>query len=132
MNLFTLNLSRLPRLRLRLLLPAIALIVAATMIPTGLRHPSLAFVEDQISPADVINNLILYMPLGIALGGTSLIRAFLFGLSLSTCAEVLQLGYIGRVPSFIDIAGNTCGAVAGYLATKPFLKRADGPRSLVL
>ncbi|HET6218286.1 MAG TPA: LamG-like jellyroll fold domain-containing protein, partial [Acidobacteriaceae bacterium] len=47
-------------------------------------------------------------------------------------AEVLQLGYIGRVPSFIDIAGNTCGAVAGYLATKPFLKRADGPRSLVL
>jgi hypothetical protein len=115
-----------------LLLPSIALIVAATMIPTGLRHPSLAFVEDQLNPPDVINNLILYMPLGIALSGTSLIRAFLFGLSLSTCAELLQLGYIDRVPSFIDIAGNTCGALAGYLAAKPFLKRADGPRSLVL
>jgi hypothetical protein len=115
-----------------LLLPSIALIVAATMIPAGLRHPSLAFVEDQFSPSDFINNIILYMPLGIALGGTSLIRAFLFGLSLSTCAEVLQLGYINRVPSFVDIAGNTCGAVAGYLVAKPFVKRADGPRSLVL
>ncbi len=102
------------------------------MIPTGLRHPSLAFVEAQFPLSDVVNNLILYMPLGIALGGTSLIRAFLFGLSLSTCAEVLQLGYIDRVPSFVDIAGNTCGAVAGYLAAKLFLKRADGPRSLVL
>jgi len=132
LNLSTSNLSRLPRLRLRLLLPAIALIVAATMIPTGLRHPSLAFVEDQFSPSDVINNLILYMPLGIALSGTSLIRAFLFGLSLSTCAELLQLGYIDRVPSFVDIAGNTCGALAGYLTAKPFLKRAAGPRSLVL
>jgi VanZ like family/Concanavalin A-like lectin/glucanases superfamily len=115
-----------------LLLPSIALIVAATMIPTGLRHPSLTFIEDQFSPTDFINNLILYMPLGIALSGTSLIRAFLFGLSLSTCAELLQLGYIDRIPSFIDIVSNTGGAVAGYLAAKPFLKRADGPRSLVL
>jgi hypothetical protein len=127
-----LNLSTLSRLRLRLLLPSIALIVAATMIPTGLRHPSFAFIEGQFSPSDVINNLILYMPLGIALGGTSLIRAFVYGLSLSTCAEVLQLGYIDRVPSFIDILGNTCGAVAGYLAAKPFVKRTDRPRSLVL
>ena len=50
------------------------------MIPTGLRHPSLSYIQDIFNTTDFVNNLILYMPLGIALGGTSLIRAFLFGL----------------------------------------------------
>jgi hypothetical protein len=102
------------------------------MIPTGLRHPSLTYIQDNFDPKDFINNLFLYIPLGIALNGTSLIRAFLFGLSLSTCAEVLQLGYVDRIPSFQDIASNTCGAVIGYLAAKLVLRRADGPRSLQL
>src|SRR5271165_2961984 len=102
------------------------------MIPIGLRHPSLIYIQDLFSTPDFINNLVLYMPLGIALSGSSLIRAFLFGLSLSTCAEVLQLGYVDRIPSFLDIASNTSGAVAGYLAAKLFLKRANGPRSLGL
>jgi hypothetical protein len=62
------------------------------------------------------------MPLGIALGGSSLLRALLVGLSLSTTAEVLQLGYVDRIPSFIDIASNTSGAVAGYLAAKLFFR----------
>jgi VanZ family protein len=127
-----LNLFAPPRLRLRLLAPAIAVIVAATMIPTGLRHPSLTYIENTFNSTDFVNNLILYMPLGIALSGTSLMRAFLFGLSLSTCAEVLQLGYVDRIPSFQDIASNTCGAVIGYLVARLVLRRAEGPRSLQL
>jgi hypothetical protein len=114
------------------LAPAIALIVAATMIPTGLRHPSLSYIQDIFNSADFVNNLILYMPLGIALGGTSLTRAFLFGLCLSTCAEVLQLGYVDRIPSFLDIASNTCGAVIGYVIARPLLRRSHDPRSLRL
>jgi hypothetical protein len=114
------------------LAPAIALIVAATMIPTGLRHPSLSYIQDLYNSTDFINNLILYMPLGIALGGTSLMRAFLFGLCLSTCAEVLQLGYVDRIPSFLDIASNTCGAVIGYVIGRPLLRRAHDPRSVRL
>ncbi|MDT7814399.1 MAG: hypothetical protein QOJ42_4315, partial [Acidobacteriaceae bacterium] len=77
------------------------------MIPTGLRHPSLSYIQDIYNRTDFVNNLILYAPLGIALGGTSLMRAFLFGLCLSTSAEVLQLGFVDRIPSFLDIASNT-------------------------
>jgi hypothetical protein len=114
------------------LAPAIALIVAATMIPTGLRHPSLGYIQDIFNNADFVNNLILYMPLGIALGGTSLIRAFLYGFCLSTCAEVLQLGYIDRIPSFLDILSNTCGSIIGYLIAKILLLAAHDPRLLRL
>jgi VanZ like protein len=126
-----LKLSKLPRIRLRLLAPSIALIVAATMIPTGLRHPSLTFIDNAFLPSDVLNNLILYLPLGIALGGSSLTRVLLYGLGLSTGAELLQLGYIDRTPSFADIVSNTAGAVIGYLAARVFLStQAKGPRSV--
>jgi hypothetical protein len=115
----------LPQLRLRLLLPSIALIVAGTMVPTGLRHPSLAYIDNTFTADDFVSNLVLYTPLGIALSGSSLLRAFLVGLSLSTSAEVLQLGYVNRVPSFSDIAADICGAVVGYLAAM-FWRRATG------
>jgi hypothetical protein len=121
-----------PRLRLRLLAPAIGLIVAATMVPAGLRHPSLSYIQDLFNSADFINNLILYMPLGIALGGSSLVRAFLFGLGLSTCAEVLQLGYVDRIPSFLDIASNTGGAIIGYLVARLLRLGGLDTRSVVL
>jgi VanZ family protein len=125
-----LKLFKPPLLRIRLLAPSIALIVAATMIPTGLRYPSLSHIQDLFNTADFVNNIILYMPLGIALSDSSLLRAFLFGLLLSTCAEVLQLGYVDRIPSFLDIASNTAGALVGYLSARFFLGRAYRPRSL--
>jgi len=117
--------SGLRRLRLRLLLPSIALIVAGTMVPTELRHPSLAYIDNTFTVDDFVSNLLLYTPLGIALSGSSLIRAFLVSLSLSTTAEVLQLGYVNRVPSLSDIAADICGAVVGYLAAM-FWRRATG------
>jgi Concanavalin A-like lectin/glucanases superfamily/VanZ like family len=111
---------------LQLLGPAILLIVAGTMIPTGLRHPSLSYIDNGFNVNDFINNMFLYLPLGIALGGSSLWRAFLLGLSFSTGAEILQLGYVDRIPSFVDIASNTSGAVAGYLVTKLFFRNRGG------
>ena len=116
---------------LRLLLPSVALIVVTTMIPSELRHPSLHYIAFSYDPQDFRNNILLYMPLGMALGGSSLARALLYGLCLSTTAELLQIGYIDRVPSPLDVFSNTCGAVAGYLAARLIL-RATGynPRSL--
>jgi hypothetical protein len=120
-----------PRLRLRLLAPSIAVIVAATMIPVALRHPSLRYIDNTLEPADFINNILMYMPLGIALSGSSLLRTFLFGLILSSAAELLQLGYVDRIPSGFDIASNTGGALLGYLVAMVWL-RATGvdPKSL--
>jgi VanZ family protein len=111
-----------PPLRLRLLAPAIALIVAATMIPVGLRHPSLRFIDNSFDPPDIVNNVILYLPLGIALCRSSLRRAFLFGFCLALIAETWQLVCIDRIPSFVDVAGNTAGSVLGCLAAEVFFK----------
>jgi hypothetical protein len=72
-----------------------------------------------------LNNILLYVPLGIALSGSTLLRTFLFGLCLSTAAEVLQMGYVDRVPSGMDITSNTCGALVGYLVAMVWL-RATG------
>ncbi len=94
--------------------------------------PSFAQVyRQQGQPPDFLNNILLYIPLGIALSGSSLLRTFLFGLFLSTAAEVLQLGYVDRSPSFADITSNTCGALVGYLVALLWL-RATGfdPKSL--
>jgi hypothetical protein len=103
------------------------------MIPAAVRHPSLRYINNQFYLADAVNNVLLYIPLGIALGGSSLWRAFLYGLGLSTLAETLQLGYIDRSPSFVDIANNTIGAVVGYLIARIFLSRhANGPRLIAL
>ena len=120
-----------PALRLRLLAPAIALIVAATMIPVGLRHPSLRFIDNSFDLPDITNNIILYLPLGIALCGSSLRRAFLFGFCLAVIAETWQLACIDRIPSFVDVAGNTAGSVLGYLVAEAFA-RATGkdPKTL--
>jgi hypothetical protein len=104
------------------------LIVAGTMIPAGLRHPSLSYINNAFNLDDVINNMALYLPLGIALSGSSLLRAFLVGLSLSTGAEILQLGFVDRIPSFVDIASNTGGSVIGYLAARVLFRRWGRPR----
>src|ERR1700761_1561925 len=98
------------------------------MVPAGLRHPSLGYIRDVIDPTDFVNNLILYMPLGIALGGRSILQAFFVGLGLSTCAEVLQLGYLDRIPSFLDIANNTIGTVIGYGIATLILLTGHDPR----
>src|SRR5258708_22233451 len=101
------------------------------MVPTGLRHPSLAYMDNTFTADDFVSNLVLYTPLGIALSGSSLIRAFLVDLFLSTSAEVLQFGYVNRTPSLFDIASNTCGAVVGYLAAM-FWRRATGYNTVSL
>jgi hypothetical protein len=92
------------------------------MIPVGIRHPSLRFIDNSFDPADIANNIVLYLPLGIALCGSSLRRAFLYGICLATMAEAWQLACIDRIPSFVDIAGNTAGSVLGYLAAEGFAR----------
>src|ERR1700748_3210784 len=90
-------------LRFRLLPLAIALIAITTMVPAGLRRPSLLYMDVQVMPSDVTLNLLLYVPLGIALGESSFLVCLLSGLGLSLCAETLQLGYVNRGPSVVDV-----------------------------
>jgi Concanavalin A-like lectin/glucanases superfamily/VanZ like family len=101
-------------LRFRLLPLAIALIAITTMVPVGLRHPSLLYMDVQVMPFDVTLNLLLYVPLGIALAESSFLACLLSGLALSLCAETLQLGYLNRGPSPVDVVTNTLGTLLGF------------------
>jgi hypothetical protein len=114
-----------------LLGPAIAVIVATTMIPVAIRHPSLSFADNKFHPYDVLNNILLYLPLGVALGAASLGRAFLWGLGLASLAEFSQFWSIDRTPSVSDVVSNTVGAVIGYVVARELLSsRIKGPVSI--
>lgn len=118
------------KLKLRLLLPSLAVIVIATMVPAGLRHPSLHSISYSFDPSDFANNILLYVPLGIALGGASLLRATFCGFAMATLAECLQMWYVDRIPSPLDILSNTLGAAAGYLLAKVIMRFHHDPTSL--
>ena len=121
-----------PPLHLRLLILSIALIVATTLIPVAFRFPSTSYINYKYGAADFINNLLLYVPLGIALGGYSLLRTFLWGASLSTFAELMQLGYVDRIPSPFDVATNTAGALLGYVIGAYWLRANRSPISVTV
>src|SRR3954471_7762674 len=67
--------------------------------------------------ADLLLNVVLFMPLGVALAprGHSRNRIFLLALLLSTAIELIQFFIPGRDPSVSDVVANTCGAVLGAL-----------------
>jgi len=78
---------------------------------------------------DIVLNVVLYMPLGLA-AYLSIIRrsralafsASVFcGFALSTAMETLQVYVPGRQPSLLDITTNTIGTAAGALAAVLFL-----------
>jgi hypothetical protein len=101
------------------------------MIPTSLRHPSLQFVDNTFHPRDVLNNILLYLPLGVALVGSSFVQTLFWGLCVSGLAETLQLGYIDRTPSLADVAANTAGALIGYAVARMFVRaRTRRPLSI--
>jgi glycopeptide antibiotics resistance protein len=76
------------------------------------------------SRADMLNNVLLYMPLGFCLtliveprrGRTAaLVAAAVLGAVLSMSMELLQASIAPRVPSLTDLSLNCVGAIAGAL-----------------
>lgn len=74
---------------------------------------------------DMLNNVLLYLPLGFCLAlaleprlgrGAALLGAVVAGGLLSLAMEVAQASIAIRVPSLRDLALNTAGAAAGALA----------------
>ena len=70
---------------------------------------------------DLLLNVLLFMPLGVALRmrGFTIRRATLIGLFISTSVELSQYWIPGREPSARDIASNAAGTLlAAFLATR--------------
>ncbi len=94
---------------LRLLLPALALIVVTTAIPVDLRAP--VGWDGSIELLDIVVNLVLYAPLGLALRGWSWRRLLVAAALLSAVIELSQVWNSGRHPSPGDVVANAGGAL---------------------
>jgi hypothetical protein len=104
-----------------LLALAVAVIAIATLIPgppAVAPPPSITCVVCGVAGmADVIRNIVLFLPLGAALGlrGTGRWRSLLLGFVLSLFVESMQYAAIvGRDPTLSDVLTNTLGTLLGY------------------
>lgn len=104
--------------RLALLPLALAVIWAGTAVPTEIGH---AIVDRRLwrtGAVDVVANLILYLPLGVALRKRRWWVAAAAAGALSAAMETLQLWYPDRCTALTDLAANICGALIGYAISR--------------
>jgi glycopeptide antibiotics resistance protein len=106
------------------LLTYMALVIAAiTLIPFDFRMPQRMAVSSTGSIADIVENIVLFAPLGFLFqltrrrtGWRPLLKAFCFGLLVSAVLEGCQLFLPERDSSVIDVATNGFGAGLGAAA----------------
>jgi Concanavalin A-like lectin/glucanases superfamily/VanZ like family len=111
--------------RVRLLVPVVALILGTTAIPVEPRRFDFATLSLQSNLRDVVVNLLLYVPLGVALARQGFWRTVLTATALSLFAEICQLFMMHRFPQPIDVASNAAGAMTGFLISRRW--RIDVP-----
>lgn len=116
------------------LLTYMTLVIAAiTLIPFDFRIPQRMAFSSAGSIADIINNIVLFVPLGFLFqvtrrrtGWRFLLQALGFGVLVSIAVEVCQLFLPDRDSSLIDVATNGLGALLG--AAGAAYQRTRGPR----
>lgn len=101
-----------------LLVVALLAILGLTLFPIGpeLSEPlSVCLICGARGTADALVNVLLFLPLGIALGLniSSGLRPYLFAALLSAVVEFTQLFLPGRHTALGDVLFNTTGAAAG-------------------
>ncbi len=104
--------------RVRLLVPVIVLVLGATAIPVELRRFDFATLSLGWDALDLVENLILYVPVGVVLTRLGFWRAVMIATLLSLFAETCQLFMMHRFPSPFDLAMNVAGAMTGLLISR--------------
>src|SRR6266571_1915743 len=103
---------------------SVVAILVATLRPTGdfvAAGWSFSLASGDKATAEVIENLLLFLPLGISLAlgsNTRPLRAIAVGALLSLAVEVAQQWIPGRDPSVGDLILNTTGTAAGVLIAR--------------
>jgi hypothetical protein len=112
---------------------ALAFIAVATLRPTG-PEPFLGWTTCLVCSndgvAEAVQNVLLFVPLGLTLGlaGQRAAVVALAGLALSLSIECAQILIPGRDPNVGDIVWNATGAGAGWLAATVARGLAFAPR----
>jgi VanZ family protein len=100
--------------------------------PDALAHILHAFPR-RLSPADVLENLILGAPLGVLMtwsgvaGGTLAVRVVSVTVTVAVLSALLELGQAfvpGRFSSVLDVVAQVVGSLAGLLVAHRALARA--------
>jgi len=110
-------------LRTALTALAVLAVLIATLRPQGSALPlgwSTSLLSGQDGFAEVLQNVILFVPLGIALalGNMRALRCIAAGALLSLAVEVAQQWIPGRDPSVGDIVFNTLGTAVGVVLVR--------------
>jgi hypothetical protein len=124
-----------PRLGYAVLGLGVAAIALATLIPSGDQSTESVFACifcGEKALADVLVNVILYVPLGIGLAliGLRPRRAVLAGALASAVVEVIQIALPGRDASIGDVLANTCGTALGVLVVMTVALWLQPPKRL--
>jgi VanZ like protein len=122
------------RTALLLIAAAVGAILIATLFPSGSELApgwTTAIVGGDDALAGVVQNVLLFMPLGVglALGGMRGVRLAAVGTLLSFSVEFAQQWIPGRDPSLGDVCFNTLGtALGGLLGSTTHLWLTPAPR----
>ena len=105
---------QLPIVRLRV--PVLTMVLAATAIPVGLGPLQeidwRLFHNDAL---DIAENIVGFVPVGIVLANFGPVRAVMAAALLSMFAETSQLVMLFRWSSLTDVAANVLGAILGVI-----------------
>jgi VanZ family protein len=112
------------RISVRLLPIALAVIVFGTAVPVELQAP--VSWSLQFNVWNVIVNVLLYAPLGLALSRRSLAAVIIGAATLSVTIETLQIWYVERYGSGIDVLANVVGAGIGVMLARGGIRRQGG------
>lgn len=89
-------------------------IAAATLFPFQLARCGRSPWEHDVGALDVVQNVLLFIPVGLALGRRRLIATLALACLVSATAETLQM-WLPRSPNVVDIASNVTGAGVGWI-----------------
>lgn len=78
------------------------------------------------SSTDFIANVLAFVPIGLALHRSPVLRAVAFGFALSLAIETAQ-GFLPRLQDAADLMSNTLGALVGHRIAVAWRRRWDGP-----
>ena len=100
----------------RLRVPVLTMILAATAIPVAFRPPQQAELHlFSIDAYDILANIAGFVPVGIVLAALGPVWAVMAAALLSMFAETSQLVMLYRIPSLTDVATNVLGAILGVI-----------------